>query len=69
MEYKTIRIPATRNNHLVDKKYIVNPEWINRLKNVVDLCRDKGLYIIINIHYDNANFKKYLLNMMKDIIH
>ena len=39
--FKAIRIPVTWHNHLVDKKYTVNPEWMNRLKTVVDYCIDK----------------------------
>ena len=55
--FKAIRIPVTWHNHLMDKKYTVNPEWMNRLKTVVDWCIDKGLYVIINIHHDNADYK------------
>ena len=58
MGFRAIRIPVTWHNHLVDQKYTVNPEWMNRLKTVVDWCIDKGLYVIINIHHDNADFKK-----------
>ena len=31
---------------------------MNRLKTVVDWCIDKGLYVIINIHHDNADYKE-----------
>ena len=55
--FKAIRIPVTWHNHLIDNKYTVNPEWMNRLKTVVDWCIDKGLYVIINIHHDNADYK------------
>ena len=56
--FKAIRIPVTWHNHLIDKKYTINPEWMNRLKTVVDYCIDKKLYVIINIHHDNADYKK-----------
>ena len=59
--FKAIRIPVTWHNHLIDDKYTVNPEWMNRLKTVVDWCIDKGLYVIINIHHDNADYKKKAL--------
>ena len=55
--FKAIRIPVTWHNHLMDDKYTVNPEWMNRLKTVVDYCIDKKLYVIINIHHDNADYK------------
>ena len=56
--FKAIRIPVTWHNHLLDDKYTVDPEWMNRLKTVVDWCMDKNLYVIINIHHDNADYKK-----------
>ena len=56
--FKAIRIPVTWHNHFIDDKYTINPEWMNRLKTVVDWCIDKGLYVIINIHHDNADYKK-----------
>ena len=56
--FKAIRIPVTWHNHLIDDRYTVNPEWMNRLKTVVDWCIDKGLYVIINIHHDNADYKR-----------
>ena len=62
MGFKAIRTQVTWHNHLINQKYTVNPEWFNRLKTVVDYCRDKGLYAIINIIHDNASLKKNLLN-------
>ena len=56
--FKAIRIPVTWHNHLVDKSYTIDPEWMNRVKTVVDWCIDKGLYVIINTHHDNAKYKK-----------
>ena len=56
--FKAIRIPVTWHNHLIDKNYTVDPEWMNRLKTVVDWCIDKRLYVIINIHHDNADYKE-----------
>ena len=42
----------------MDDKYTINPEWMNRLKTVVDWCIDKGLYVIVNIHHDNVDYKE-----------
>ena len=42
---------------------------MNRLKTIVNWYIDKRLYFIINIHHNNASFKKNLLNMAKDITH
>ena len=55
---KTIRIPVTWHNHLIDKSYTIDPEWMKRVKKVVDWSLDKGLYVILNTHHDNAEFSE-----------
>ncbi len=54
--FKTIRIPVTWHNHLVDQKYTIDPNWMNRVKTVVDMCINKGLFVILNIHHDQADY-------------
>ena len=52
--FKAIRIPVTWHNHLIDDKYTIDPDWMRRVKTVVDWCIKKGLYVILNTHHDNA---------------
>ena len=52
--FKAIRIPVTWHNHLIDKKYTIDPNWMTRVKRVVDWSIRKGLYVILNTHHDNA---------------
>ena len=59
---KTVRIPITWHNHLIDKKYTIDPEWMKRVKTIVDWAIKQGLYVIINSQNDNA---QHLLNAMK----
>ena len=54
--FKTIRIPVTWHNHLIDQSYTIDPEWMKRVKTVVDYCIKKGLFVILNVHHDNANY-------------
>ena len=54
--FKTIRIPVTWHNHLTDQKYTIDPDWMNRVKTVVDMCINKGLFVILNIHHDQADY-------------
>ncbi|MCR5031665.1 MAG: glycoside hydrolase family 5 protein [Lachnospiraceae bacterium] len=49
---ETIRIPISWHNH-VDAAYNVDPQWMTRVKEVVDYAYDEGMYVIINIHHDN----------------
>ena len=54
--FKTIRIPVTWHNHLIDQRYTIDPNWMNRVKTVVDWCIKKGLYVILNVHHDQADY-------------
>ena len=51
---RTIRIPVTWHNHLIDNSYTIDPEWMERVKTVVDWSLSKKLYVILNTHHDNA---------------
>lgn len=51
--FQTIRIPVSWHNH-VDAQYHINEAWLNRVKEVVSWCRTCDLYVILNIHHDNA---------------
>ena len=53
---KTVRIPVTWRNHLLDKRYTIDPQWMNRVKTVVDWALKYGLYVILNMHHDNSNW-------------
>jgi len=50
--FKTIRIPASWAIHM-DEKYTVDPEWMNRVKTVVDWAIEDGMYVILDCHHDN----------------
>ena len=56
--FRTIRIPVTWHNHLIDKSYTIDPDWMKRVKKVVDWSISKGLYVILNTHHDNAEFSE-----------
>jgi len=51
---KTIRVPVTWHNHIIDENYTIDPEWMKRVKQVIDWCLENGLYVIINTHHDNS---------------
>ena len=51
---KTIRIPVSWHNHITDAQtYTIDPQWMKRVKAVVDWAIEDGLYVIINSHHDN----------------
>ena len=51
---KTIRIPVTWHNHIIDDKYTIDPKCMQRVKKVVDWSIKNGLYVILNTHHDNS---------------
>ena len=51
--FDTIRIPVSWHNH-VDKNNKINSPWMSRVKEIVDWSVDAGLYVILNVHHDNA---------------
>ena len=55
--FKSIRIPVTWHNHLIDQRYTIDPNWMNRVKTVVDMCIKKGLFLMLNVHHDQADYR------------
>ncbi|MGN0298620.1 MAG: cellulase family glycosylhydrolase, partial [Lachnospiraceae bacterium] len=59
--YKSIRIPMTvYRRYTVNEsagtdeyKYIINPDWLARYKQVVDWAVEEGMYVMVNIHHDS----------------
>ena len=54
--FKSLRIPITFHNHLVDFNYSIDKKWLKRIKDIVDMAINKNLYVIINMHHDVANY-------------
>ena len=51
--FNVIRVPVSWHDH-VDENYIINPVWLNRVKEVVGWILDEGMYAIVNVHHDNS---------------
>ena len=52
--FQTIRIPVTWYPQLSsDGKYTINPDFIARVKQVVDMAYAEGLFVIINMHHED----------------
>ena len=51
--FNTIRIPVSWHNH-VDEQNKISDVWMKRVKEVVDWARACDLYVIVNVHHDNA---------------
>ena len=50
--FNTIRIPVYWGNMMEeDGTYTINSEFIGRVKEIVDYCRNAGVYTVINMHH------------------
>ena len=51
--FNLIRVPVTWAEHVGPAPtYEINPEWLNRVKEVVDYVYNTGAYVIINTHHE-----------------
>lgn len=51
---KTIRIPTSWSAHIIDDKYTIDPQWMDRVKTIVDWAIKYNMYVILNVHHDNV---------------
>ncbi len=52
--FNLIRIPITWARHL-DEEDNIDPEWMNRVQEVVNCAIDENTYVIINLHHEEWN--------------
>ena len=50
--FNTIRIPVSWHNH-VDQNGIIDPEWMERIRQVAGWALELDMYVIVNVHHDN----------------
>jgi endoglucanase len=51
--FKSVRIPVSWMQY-ADRNNVIQPFWLARVKAVVDMARNAGLYVIINEHWDGG---------------
>ena len=51
---KTIRIPVSWHNHVLDNNYTIDSAWMARVKEIVNWAIAEDMYVILNIHHDNS---------------
>lgn len=55
---KTIRIPVSWSEHVIDKYYTIDPKWMARVKEIVTWAYENDMFIILNSHHDNFDQNK-----------
>ena len=51
--FNAIRIPVTWGEHL-SADYTIDANWMARIKEVVDYAYDQNMFVILNVHHDDA---------------
>lgn len=50
--FNTVRIPVFWGNMMEnDGTYTINPDYLNRVKEIVDYCQNADMYAVVNIHH------------------
>jgi endoglucanase len=52
--FNTVRIPCAWGTHANQSTHQIDPAYMARVKQVVDWCYAKNLYVIINCHWDGG---------------
>lgn len=52
--FTTIRVPVTYENHM-DENNTIDPEWLERVNEVVEYVLQDDMYCIIDIHHDTGS--------------
>ncbi|KAL4951282.1 glycoside hydrolase superfamily [Aspergillus filifer] len=53
--FKSVRLPVTWTHHFTSESpdWTVDPEWLQRVSDVVDLITERDFYAIVNVHHDS----------------
>ncbi|KAK4167926.1 glycoside hydrolase [Cladorrhinum sp. PSN259] len=56
--FKSVRIPTTYNDHYISgsPEWKIDPNWLQRVSDVVHMATSRGLYVLTNIHHDSWNW-------------
>ena len=52
--FNTIRLPVAWDSHANQSTYQIDAAWMARVKQVVDWCYARNLYVIVNCHWDGG---------------
>lgn len=56
--FGVLRVPVAWSN-LMGDNYTISPDYLAAVREAVDWAMDCGLYVILNIHYDNGWFANF----------
>lgn len=68
--FTAIRLPCAWNwTHLSNAATAqIDPNWLNRVKEIVGYCVNNGLYVMLNIHWDGGWLENNITKAKKDSV-
>jgi endoglucanase len=58
--FTAVRIPASWNQYANQSTAAISPTWLARVKQVVQYAVDNGLYVMVNIHWDDGWLERHV---------
>ena len=52
--FGAVRVPVTYADHM-DGNFLIRPEWLDRVEQVVNYVLDNDMYCVINMHHDTGS--------------
>ncbi|MFH0761339.1 MAG: cellulase family glycosylhydrolase [Bacteroidota bacterium] len=53
--FNAIRLPCSWNQYMADPSTAqLEPEWLDRVREVIQYCIDSDMYVLLNIHWDGG---------------
>lgn len=59
--FDAVRIPVSWNQYANQNTAAISKQWLDRVKQVVQLCVDNNLYVIVNVHWDGGWLEENVL--------
>jgi aryl-phospho-beta-D-glucosidase BglC (GH1 family) len=67
--FTAIRLPCAWDLHVDNKATAhIDPNWMNRVKDVVAYCVNNGLYVMLNIHWDGGWLENNITKAKQDSV-
>jgi aryl-phospho-beta-D-glucosidase BglC (GH1 family) len=66
--FNAIRLPVSWDQYADQKTGQIKPEWIARVKQVVQYCVDNDMPVLVNIHWDGGWMEKNVKAASKDAV-
>ena len=64
--FGVMRLPVAWSNMMDKETYTISPDYVARVKEVLNWALDSDLYVILNIHYDNGWFSDFADDKKRD---